>query len=307
MRRALQAAWFGLALTTAAEPPSQQPPVFRASVESVFVDVFVSRDGEPVTGLGPERFELRDNGVRQDFAMVAAEAVPLTVVLVFDTSGSVSGLKLDALRAASRAFLETVSATSEAALVTFSHEIRIAAPLSRDRARVSRALQLVNPTGSSAVMDGLYAGLQIAGNARALVVLFSDGQDNLSWLSAPEVAAVAERSNAIVHVVGFLAEGAPVDTSGSSSQAGRPPFEPDYVRALRQIAEATGGRFWGVGSPDRLREAFARLASVVNARYVLRFEPQGVPRPGWHAVEVKLRGVKGRVHARRGYFVAPAR
>ena len=160
--------------------------------------------------------------------------------------------------------------------------------------------------GSSAVMDALYAGIQIAGRARALVVLFSDGQDNLSWLSEREVKQVAERSNAIVHVIGFLSPGEAARLVEPGLGV-RPPPEPDHVRALRQIAEATGGRFWGVGSPERLREAFARLASAVNARYVLRFEPQGVPRPGWHSIEVKLQRAKGRVHARPGYFVAPAR
>jgi hypothetical protein len=123
------------------------------------------------------------------------------------------------------------------------------------------------------------------------------------------VRAAAERSNAIVHVVGFLSPDEAAGLAAASAQRGtgvRPPPEPDHVRALREIAEATGGRFWGAGSPERLREAFARLASAVSARYVLRFEPQGVPRPGWHAIEVKLRGAKGRVHARPGYLVAPA-
>ena len=39
-------------------------------------------------------------------------------------------------------------------------------------------------------------------------------------------------------------------------------------------------------------------------RYVLRYEPRGVKREGWHAIEVALKGQKGDLHARRGYWVA---
>jgi hypothetical protein len=80
--------------------------------------------------------------------------------------------------------------------------------------------------------------------------------------------------------------------------------ESEQVRALREIAEASGGRFWTAESPARLREAFAAIAASLRARYVLRYEPQGPAREGWHAVNVRLRGVRGRVQARRGYWVA---
>jgi Ca-activated chloride channel family protein len=293
--------------------------VFGASVASVFVDVFVSRDGEPVTGLSASHFELREDGVARRVELVSAEALPLTTILVLDTSGSVSGPKLVALKDAGAAFLEAVPAAAAVALVTFSHEIRVAASGARDRAAVALTLSLALSGGSSAVMDALYAGIQLAGHERALVVLFSDGQDNMSWLSPREVKAVAERSNAVVHVVGSVSPAdlglgpgaAGIDPTSSAfwSTGGQHPAppEPDHLRALREIAEATGGRFWGAGSPARLRQAFAKVAQVVNARYVLRYEASVSPRPGWHELSVKLRGARGRVSARRGYFVAPPR
>jgi hypothetical protein len=39
-------------------------------------------------------------------------------------------------------------------------------------------------------------------------------------------------------------------------------------------------------------------------RYVLRYEPTGVASDGWHRIDARLRGAKGDVHVRRGYWRA---
>ena len=74
------------------------------------------------------------------------------------------------------------------------------------------------------------------------------------------------------------------------------------MRALRLTAEMTGGRFWTAESPDRLRQAFAAIVASMNSRYILRFEPAAGAAPGWHPIQLRLRGAKGDVRARAGYF-----
>ena len=81
--------------------------------------------------------------------------------------------------------------------------------------------------------------------------------------------------------------------------------QPRHVRELRQIAEITGGRLWRAESVAWIRDAFARVAAEVEARYLLRFEPKGPLRPGWHRLDVRVRGRKADVRARRGYYAAP--
>ena len=76
---------------------------------------------------------------------------------------------------------------------------------------------------------------------------------------------------------------------------------------LKKLAETTGGRLWQADSPKRLRESFAEIAEAMGHRYVLRYEPQGVRRDGEHRIEIRLRGARGDVHSRRGYWVAPQR
>ncbi len=304
------------ALPTAwAQAPA--PPVFGARVETVYVDAFVTRDGLAVQGLTAEDFELKDNGVVQKVELATVDTLPLVSVLAFDSSGSVAGPKLAALQAAGSAFLAGLKPADEAALITFNEEVRWASEPTADRERVRTALANIRPRGGTAVMDGLYTAVTLpVSKARALVVLFSDGEDNLSWLGGDQVKTVVERSNALVHVVGIAPPGraggpdmGSSRTPSGSVQADRltqtlpPGVERVHDRTLRQIAEATGGRFWTAESPDRLRQTFAAIAEAMSHRYVLRYEPSAAA-PGWHRIELKLRGKAGRVEARRGYWVA---
>ena len=70
------------------------------------------------------------------------------------------------------------------------------------------------------------------------------------------------------------------------------------------VATETGGRYWEAESLDRLRTAFASIAEAMGKRYILRYAPENVSLAGWHKIELKVRGKKGDVHARRGYWVA---
>lgn len=294
---------------TPAKP--QAPAVFGVQVDNVYVDAFVSLRRDPVTGLRAEDFELRDNGVEQHLELVAAEAVPLLAVLVFDSSNSLAGPKLSALQAAGRAFLESLRPQDEVSLFTFSGETRWLARPTADKAAVARALDELRPGGATAVLDALYAALILPETrARTLVVLFTDGEDNMSWLDWRQTQLVAERSNALIHVVGLRRSeeetyATPTDLTGRLLPSVRTEaVEFLHTWGMRQIAESTGGRYWEAESPGRLKTAFAAIAENMSQRYILSYEPQGVKRPGWHAIELKLRGRTGDVHARRGYWVA---
>jgi VWFA-related protein len=296
-----------IALMTAAAVPrasAQVPPVFRSSVESVYVDVFVSRGGRPIPGLRASSFELKDNGVRQAPELVAAESQPLRAVLVFDTSSSVVGGRLAALKAAGEAFLNGLRPADQVALVGFSEEITWLAPATADKAAVRRALDQLEPAGATAAFDALYAAIALSEEAgRGLIVLFTDGEDNMSFLGEKQLLTVVERSNALVHIVGWRQAERMEPVPGRLSDVEL--SELDQTLTLRQIAEATGGRYWGADSPERLRRAFAEIADAMSHRYILRYEPQGMMRGGWHRIEIKLKGQKGDLQARHGYWVTP--
>jgi VWFA-related protein len=282
--------WLALAVGQA---PAAPPPVFASSVEYVYVDAFVTQGERSVPGLRASDFELRDSGVPQSPELVSAESRPVEAALVFDTSGSVAGEGLAALRSAGGAFLDGLGPKDEASLFAFSEEIAWRARPTVDKEVVRASLAGVRATGATSAYDALYAALALANpQMPSLIALFTDGDDNMSILSSDEVRKVAERSNSIVHVV---------STASSSSSAG------DTTRMLREIAEHSGGRFWSAGTSKDLRAAFSAIAASLGERYVLRYQPQGVKRAGWHPLAVKLRSAKGSVRARRGYWVAEGR
>ena len=272
------------------------PPEFAAQVAAVYVDAFVTRGGRPVADLAASQFELRDNGVAQRLELISSASRPLSAVMVFDTSSSMAGERLRALRAAGEAFLDGLRPADRAGLVAFNHDVFWLAEPTADKAAVRRPLSRLRAGGMTSVFDALYAAILLsAGELPPLVVLFTDGEDNSSWLDAADVRLFAERSNALVHVVAWR------PPQVSEAQTARMNAQ---ERLLRDIAEAAGGRFWNADSPDRLRRAFGEIADAIGHRYVLRYEPTGVQRRGWHAIGLRLR-VKGEVHSRRGYWVGP--
>ena len=189
------------------------------------------------------------------------------------------GPKLQALRAAGQAFLAGLRPRDEVGLLSFSAEVRWLARPTADRAALGRAIDALRAQGATAVWDALFTAISVLPTAsRSVVVVFSDGEDNLSWLDGAQLRAHAERSNALVQVVvrstGEVDLGDPVAGMPGRGGARRlEPIEPSYIRELRQVAETTGGRVWRTDSPASLTAAFAAIVEAMNTRYVLRYEP----------------------------------
>jgi VWFA-related protein len=243
-----------------------------------------------VTGLSAADFELRDNGVRQTLDPLVAERAPLDVTLVLDMSGSVAGRRLDALREAATAFLDGLDVRDRAALVTFTHQVSLREALTADLGRVRAGLLAVQGWGGTALRDALYVALHLggAGPNRCTAVVFSDGIDNQSWLRAGDVVEAARRSPAVVYAVVV-----------------RDLDDPDHP-FLDDVTHATGGRVWTIRRDRDLREGFLDVLEDIRSRYLLSYTPSGVETAGWHALAVKLRGKKGQILARPGYFRAAA-
>ena len=264
----------------------QEPPVFRVEVGVVRVEVSVTRKGAPLRGLKASDFELRDNGRPQEPHLVLEEEAPIDAALVLDLSGSVRGSKLVALKDAAGAFLAGLREGELAALVAFREEVLLLRPFTADRARLRQALDEAEPHGGTALRDAVYAALRLRGPGprRTAVVVFSDGIDNTSVLGASDVVEAASHSEGIVYGVGVRQRGEK-----------RQPF-------LRDVVRVTGGRFFEAGSERDLRARFLDVLADIRSRYVLSYAPGGADTAGWHALEVRLKRVKGEVLARPGYW-----
>ena len=304
--RGLVAAILGLVLVAGAEPVAGQ--TFRTGVDAVAVDVLVTRGRDAVAGLTADDFTVLDNGVRQDVAAVLVEEVPVTLLLVLDTSGSVRGAPLRQLLAAAEAAGEALRPDDRVGLVTFSDKLRLAVEPPAPPAELPAALDRMRAGGATALYDATFAALALRDRTvgRTVVLVFSDGYDTTSWLDPLDVLDAARRSDVVVYGVRhdhLAREGwQPREGRGLASRwfADDPHlFRQEY---LAHLAAATGGSVYVAADLERLREAFSRVVDEFRSRYLLTYTPQGVEAGGWHELEVRVRGRGRRVQARPGYL-----
>jgi Ca-activated chloride channel homolog len=287
-----------LLLAALAQDP--QILVFEARVSTVYVDVFVTRDGEPVKGLTSASFTVTDDGVRQQAALVDLAHLPVDILLVLDVSGSLRGARLESLRRAARAVLASLGPTDRAGLLVFSDDVRLAVPHTSDVAALDAALESLEAGGTTSLNDALFATVVLArGRGRGVAIVFSDGKDSTSWLSEEEVLDAAERSNVLVHGVGILPM---AGTALEAREARERPHAPE-LRFLYRLTGSTGGSLWLASSTEGLAATFQRVIEALHNRYVLRFTPTS-SRPGRHELDVRLVGVDADVRARPSYFVS---
>lgn len=279
---------------------AQQPPVFETGVELVRVEVSVTRDGDAVTGLGAENFEVRDNGIRQILNPVLLERVPLDVTLALDVSMSVRGPRLLRLREAAQAFLEGLAPEDRAGLVAFSHQARRVQALTDDETLVRDAISQVQPQGSTSLRDTAFAlvGSREPDERRAAVVVLTDAADNTSWLRAEDVLEAARRSDLVVYVVLAI---------GNPRVVAAPVPDKRSLAFVRDLARTTGGQVWEVRRLEDLKRSFVDVLRHIHSRYLLTYSPAGVDRDGWHSLDVRLVGARGDVLARPGYYRPPPR
>jgi VWFA-related protein len=342
----LMAALLIAAAAAQAPPPSPQPPSFPASVESVYLDVAVRREGQPVPGLTAADFVLTDEGAPRQVEVVEGANAPVHAILALDVSSSVQGSRLEALRGAARAFLEGLGPKDRATLLTFSHRVRLETAVGAAPADARAALDRTQPGGGTALFDAVFAAVALADrrHGRPIVVLFSDGADELSWLSEERLHALVRDGMGVVHAVASTAlpaharqvarvelddrgrdarEGVGGMGTGSTGSLYGGKGTSDATRVfdaqmnasrqtakgaeipavLTALASETGGQVWRADDDAALGPAFASALAEVRSRYVLRFDPAG-GRPGeWRDVRVRVKNIRGDVHARKGYRV----
>lgn len=257
---------------------------FKSRVDTVRLDALVLDGNQPVIGLTAEDFEVRDDGAVQNVTLLAGGSLPLDVILALDMSGSLAAGRVDALRAAADSLLGALHAQDRAAITTFSDAIHRLQPLTHDVGALRRALQHAVPSGGTRLSDALFAsiGMVTPGDRRSLLIVFSDGLDTSSWLQPAAVIRAAERAEVVIYAV-------------SAARVGKRGI-------LREFTDRTGGKLLEVDS-SALTAAFMTVLNEFRQRYVLSYTLPATPSPGWHDIDVRVKGRRATVRTRSGYRV----
>lgn len=263
---------------------------FAVSTSGVRLDVLAVDGRLPLGGLTKDHFEVRDNGVVQRVdSVTTADAAHVLVVL--DLSGSVQGEPLRQLVGAANALVGKLTVRDRLTMAGFAHHLRLLTP-----ANGVVQPDLLPRGGSTALHDAVFTSLLLAGDdpRPALMILLTDGLDSASWLTETQALDMALRADVVVYPVAAEYEALRESRSASVRLA---------MRSLQKLAEETGGRVFPVGRRRPLNDAMLEILGEYRHRYILTYALHGVERRGWHDIEVRLKGVRGTVHTRRGYDV----
>jgi Ca-activated chloride channel family protein len=260
----------------------------------------VDRQGEPVTGLTVQDFELKEEGRPQRILTFAAgdgsgeAAPPLHLGLLLDTSGSMED-DLGFARTAAIKFLNTLTTAEDMTVVDFDTEVRVARYGQGDFARVVERIRTRKAEGWTALFDamGVYLDGAADQDGRKILVLYTDGGDTRSSLSFAETLDLLRASDVIVYAIGFLQN---QPSSVRTEQRSR----------LLRFAELTGGQAFFPLSKDDLDGVYERIEREIKAQYSLGYVSTDARMNGsWRDVSIRvtrtdLKGLK--IRTRAGYF-----
>jgi len=290
----------------AAPPLDVKLPTANLRIDSNLVLVPVSvcdPMNRPVTGLEKEHFKVFEDKVEQRVTHFSMEDEPLSVGLVFDTSGSM-GTKLRRSRLAAAEFFKSANPEDDFFLVEFSEQPKLVVPLTQDSQEIQNHLAFAPSKGRTALLDAILLAMhemkKSTKNRKALLII-SDGGDNCSRYSETEVRDLVRESDVLVYALGIYEP---------YSARGRSPEELAGPDLLAEMAEQTGGRHFAVDDINELPDIAAKIGIELRNSYVLGYTPQNAAHDGrYHRVQVKLIPPHGlpalKAFWRLGYY-APA-
>ena len=295
--RTLLTASAALALATLLVIPGQGQIKVGTQTVPLYVTV-IDAAKRLVPDLVREDFEVYDNGKLQQLTNFDNQATPITVVVMLDTSGSMT-LALDMVKQAAEEFLMRLLPADRAKVGAFNDKLEVkpepGLPFSDNRDQLIRALNDLDfgyPTRLYDAVDFSITQLESA-EGRKVVLVFTDGEDTASKIDAGDANVRARAQEVMVYSVGLE------NDYFNGSQRVR--TSPD--RGLRRLSDDTGGGFFLLKKRDELGPTFTRIAQELHSQYVLGFTPETADGKV-HKLEVRVKRPGLTARARKSYVAA---
>ena len=291
------------------EKPAGQAPVIRTQVTLINLFATVRDSHKRIVGnLEQKDFRVLEDNQEQKIAFFSREtALPITLGMLLDTSGSETNMLL-AIQDSGTRFLDRVLRPKDLAMViSFGADVDLLADFTEDRGMLERAINrarinapqggMVNPgplppsargTRGTALYDAVYVAcnekLATEAGRKALVIL-TDAVDEGSKVRLEEAIEAAQRTDTVIHILLISDYG--------------------YVNpgVAKKITDETGGRTIEVRSEKKLGEAFDEISEELRTQYLLGYYPSNTARDGrFRKIKVETAGKDMKVLARKGYY-----
>ena len=303
------AALTGLALTmlgpdvgAQAQRASQLPEptaAFKTGIDLVRVSAVVrDRKGQFVPDLTAKDFEVTDGGEPRTITDFRHEQAPVSVALLFDVSGSMEA-RMDDARAAAQQVLTAMKPEDEVAVFAFDTRLDEVMAFTIGPHALPLRLSSMRPFGATSLHDAIAQTAERVASRDALrraVVVFTDGLDTASRLTASKVSGIASSIDVPVYIVGVV----PAIDNPMADRSTTTFAQSVFTSLLGNLAHWTGGDVFVVSSLQDRATMARQLTEQLRHQYVMAFESS--PTPGWHPLVVRARGKGLTVRARSGYI-----
>jgi Ca-activated chloride channel homolog len=269
-----------------------------------------------VTSLDQADFKVFENGSPQEIRFFGRETdLPLRIGLLLDTSNSIRP-RLEFEQDAAIDFLNSVIRRNKdmAFLMTFDNEPEVIQDYTGDLALLTKAIRKQRAGGGTALNDAIYRAaekltsppLPESGNpeVRRVLVVISDGEDNLSDRALSDAIEAAIRAEASIYAISTNTDW----LSLTDKDAPKKMHVEGGDKVLQQFAEQSGGRVFFPYRVDDLEQSFVDIGAELRSQYFIAYSPSSAPVNGqYRKIEVNTDRKNLTVRTRKGYYAtAPA-
>lgn len=298
-----------------ANAPPQQPPIISTTGLVHLVVTVVDRHHDFITDLDKSDFKVLDNGAPQVIRFFGRETdLPLRIALLLDTSNSIRP-RLKFEKDAAIDFLDKVIRREKdlAFLVTFDNEPQVIQDYTSDVDLLTSAIEAQRAGGGTALNDAIYMAAEKLAHppvpvgpeteVRRVIVVISDGDDNLSDRALSDAIDASIRSEVAVFTVSTSTDWLAIDDSSHPSKY----HIEGGDKVLQEFADQTGGHAFYPYRVDDLAQTFLDIGTELRSQYFIAYAPASPPAAGVYRriqVETDRKGLT--VRTRKGYYAAMA-
>jgi Ca-activated chloride channel homolog len=267
--------------SAAGSAPSKRQFMLHSNVNLVVLHATVTdKHGNRIDDLGKNDFRVYEDGVLQRLAVFSHADIPVTMGIVIDDSGSMR-TKRPSVNAAAWTFVRTSNPNDQVFVVNFNDVYYIDTPgqFAANKQELKAALDHIDSRGGTALYDAVYASLdhlKLGNRDKRVLLVITDGEDNSSNYTFPQLVRYAEKSNAEIYTIGLLGG----DEGGGGLFHIRSGGDRHAARVLKELAAATGGKAFFPKSLTQVDEVCSNIAHVIRDQYTLGYYPTNMAKDG---------------------------